>query len=572
MQQDLMNLLIRTARGDAPADLLMRNARLVNVFSGAVQSTNIAVARGHVVGFGDYHAEREVDLNGRYAAPGFIDAHVHIESAMVNPAQFARAVLPRGTTAVVADPHEIANVLGADGIAYMLSASENQPLRFYFTLSSCVPATHMETAGARLSAADLMPLMAYPRMVALAEMMNYPGVIFEDEQVLAKITAMRALGKPLDGHAPGLTGKQLNAYLAAGIGSDHECTTLAEAREKLAAGMRVMVRQGTAARNLDELLPLVNAGTAGRMMWCTDDRHPHELLAEGHLDGMVRRAVGKGVDPVTAIRMATLNPAEYFHLNTLGALGPGRCADLVIMDDLDNPVVRQVYVGGQLVAEDGHILPEVSFPTGGAAVGAMQVPLEKLDFKVPARTGRMRVIQAAAGRITTGELQTAPLVRQGLAVSDVGRDLLKLVVVERHQGSGAAGVAFIQGFGLKKGALASSVAHDSHNIIAVGTSDADLLQAVRTLVSRGGGLTAVADGQELATVPLPIAGLMSDQPVEVVRDQLDRVTSAARDMGASLPDPFMTLSFMALPVIPDLKLTDQGLVDVKRFEKVPLFL
>ena len=571
MADTLSKLLIRTARGDAPADLLLHNARLVNVFTGRVEETDIAVAHGHVVGFGHYGARKRIDVQGRYVAPGFIDAHVHIESAMVSPPQFARAVLPHGTTSVVADPHEIANVLGIAGIEYMLSASADLPFSVFFTLSSCVPATQMESSGARLSAADLKPLMSHPRMAGLAEMMNFPGVIFEDDDVLDKIDGMRALGKPVDGHAPGLTGKQLYAYLAAGIASDHECTTLDEAREKLAAGMHVMVREGTGARNLDALLPLVDTHTSHRMMWCTDDRHPHDLLAQGHVDSMVRRAVQKGLDPITAIRMATLNPAEYFRLDTVGALSPGRRADLVVMDDLDDPVVRQVFVAGRLAAEDGQLLPDVPFPAAGAAPNAMRVALDDVDFSVPARSGRMRVIQVEPGQITTRAATMEPLVRDGLAVSDVKRDLLKLVVVERHNGTGAVGAGFIRGFGLQKGALASTVAHDSHNIVAVGVSDDDLKLAIRTLVDMGGGLAAVADGQVSATVPLPIAGLMSDQPVEAVRDQLDRLLEAVRSMGALLPDPFMTLSFMALPVIPALKLTDQGLVDVERFEIVPLF-
>ncbi|AMV71124.1 adenine deaminase [Desulfuromonas carbonis] len=563
--------LIRVARGEAPADLLLRNARLVNVFTGRIESTDVALAGGRVAGFGDYRAERVLDLRGRYLAPGFIDAHVHLESAMVSPAQFARAVLPHGTTAVVADPHEIANVLGLSGLDYMFAASADQPFSFYFTLSSCVPATHMETSGARLSAADLAPLMKDPRVVGLAEVMNFPGVIAADPEVLAKIAGMRALGKAVDGHAPGLGGKALCAYLAAGIGSDHECSTLAEAREKLAAGMHIMVREGTAARNLDALLPLVDAQTAQRMMWCSDDRHPQDLLAEGHIDSILRRAVAQGLDPVTAIRMATLTPAEYFRLPGLGGVAPGRRADLVVLDDLARPTVRQVFVAGQLVAEEGELVAGLSFPATPKAPTSMRVPLDRLDFRLPAAGERLRVIEASPEQLTTGAGSATPCVRNGLAVADPARDLLKLVVVERHRGSGATGITFIRGFGLKRGALASTVAHDSHNIVAVGTSDAELLLAVKSLVAGGGGMVAVAAGEVLARVDLPIAGLMTDQPVEVVRDRFQALVAAARTLGATLPDPFMTLGFMALPVIPSLKLTDQGLVDVERFEIVSPF-
>jgi adenine deaminase len=564
--------LIQAARGDQPADLLFCNARLVNVYLGEIQETDFAVAEGYIIGFGSYEARRRVDLKGRVVAPGFIDAHVHVESSMVSPIQYARAVLPCGTTAVAADPHEIANVLGRAGIDYMLSGSEGLPVHFFFTLPSCVPATAMETSGAAMGSADLLPLMDHPRIRALGEMMNFPGVIHEDPEVLAKLEAIRAHGKPADGHGPGLSAKSLNAYLIPGIASDHECTSVDEAREKLAAGMHIMVRQGSGARNLQDLVPLINTRTARRMMWSTDDRHPHDLLAEGHIDGLVRQAVGLGVDPILAIQMATLNPALYFHLEEIGALAPGKRADFVVFDDLHHPVMHQVYVAGRLHAEAGRLVEAIQGPAEGLPPATMHVPLDKLDFQVPARGARLRVIKVIPGQIITEADTADAVVRDGLAVSHVPDDLLKMVVVERHHGSGSTGVGFIRGFGLRKGALAASVAHDSHNIVAVGVGDHDLRQAVECLVQMGGGLTAVADGKVLARVPLPIAGLMSDQPVEQVRDRLDQLLSAAHGLGSPLEDPFMTLSFMALPVIPALKLTDKGLVDVARFEIVPLFI
>jgi adenine deaminase len=490
---------------------------------------------------------------------------------MVAPAEFARAVLPRGTTALVADPHEIANVLGTAGLDYMLNAAGHLPMEIYYSLPSCVPATAMETAGAKLSATDLRPYLRHPRIAALAEMMNFPGVIHADPEVLAKLSGMRSAGKRLDGHSPGLSGKALSAYLTPGIASDHECATAAEAAEKLAAGMHIMVRQGTGARNLADLLPLINDRTERRMMWCTDDRHPHDLLAEGHIDSMVRQAIHGGLDPITAIRMATLNPAEYFRLDHIGAAAPGRRADLTIFDDLNDPVVRQVYVGGRVAAEAGRLTVQIPATAKSSAPEAMRVPLEQLDLRIPAQSGRLRVIEVVPGQIVTRAVLTEARVENGEAIADTSRDLLKLAVVERYSGAGATGLGFVKGFGLKHGALASSVAHDSHNIIAVGATDADLLPAIRRVVEMGGGLSAVADGRVQAELPLPIAGLMSDQPVAAVRDGLDILIAAARRMGSTLPDPFMTLSFLALPVIPALKLTDKGLVDVNRFEWVSLF-
>lgn len=563
---------LQAARGDRPADVLIRNARVVNVFTGDVVDSPVAVADGYVVGLGAYDAEETVDLNGRYLAPGFIDAHVHIESAMVGPAEFARAVLPHGTTAVVADPHEIANVLGAVGIEFMLAAGRDAMLTFFFSLPSCVPATDMETSGAALDAAALEPFMTHERIVALAEMMNFPGVIYGDPDVLAKLDIARKRGKPLDGHSPGLTGRQLNAYLLPGIASDHECTTIAEAREKLAAGMYIMIREGTAARNLDELLPLINARNARRLMWCTDDRHPHDLLTEGSVGSMVRRAVRAGVDPVCAVQMATLNPADYFRLHEVGAIAPGRRADMVVIEDLSDPVVHQVFCGGKLAAEAGRMVmtsPEVETEDPPAS---MHVPLDRLDFTVTARGRRIRVIETVTDQIITrGAIEDACVV-DGKAVSDPARDLSKIAVVERHHGTGRTGVGFIRGFGLRRGALASTVAHDSHNIVAVGLHDDDLKASVSALVEMGGGLVAVDGGRVIAALALPIAGLMSDRPMAQVCTGLDELLAAARRLGTGLTDPFMTLSFMALPVIPSLKMTDKGLVDVEKFELVPLFV
>jgi adenine deaminase len=563
--------LIQAALGDRPADLRLCNARLINVYLGAVEPKDIVIADGVIVGFGNSPARENIDLRGSFVAPGFIDSHVHLESSMLAPSEFARAVLPCGTTTVVVDPHEIANVLGTVGIDYMLQATENLPLGVWFSLPSCVPASSLETAGAALDAGDMGPYLGHPRVVALAEMMDFHGVIHQDAKVLAKIEAARKAGKRLDGHAPGLSGRMLHAYIVSGIGSDHECTTIAEAREKMAAGMVIMVRQGSAARNMDALLPLADTLTSRRMMWCSDDCHPNDLLAGGHIDNLVRRAIGGGMDPMVAIQMATLNPAEYFRLDHLGGVAPGKRADLVIFDDLNRPVARQVYAAGRLVAEQGAMLSGMPHETPFSAPPAMKVPLDALDFKVPAQGRVLRVIEVVPDQIVTHAAVMDAAIAEGMAVSDAARDLLKIAVVERHRYTGQTGIGFIRGFGLKQGALASSVAHDAHNIVAVGVSDEDIRRAVETVVKLGGGLAAVAQGRIQAALPLPIAGLMSDQPAVVVRQRLDELLAAARRMGSNLPDPFMTLSFMALPVVPALKITDHGLVDVTAAKVVPLF-
>jgi adenine deaminase len=563
---------IQVARGRRPCDLLLTDARIVDVFSGNVFPGSLAIAAGRIAGFGDTPAHRRVSLGGRFVAPGFIDPHVHIESAMTCVGEFARAVAARGTTTVVADPHEIANVLGTVGIRYMLASAEGQPINVFYTLPSCVPATGLETAGAELTAADMAGFFDHPRIVALGEMMNFPGVLGGDPGVLAKLAAARRSGKPVDGHAPGLSGLDLAAYAAAGITSDHECTSAAEAREKLAAGMYVMIRQGTAARNLKDLLPIVTEGACRRLMWCTDDRHPHDLLHEGHIDAILREAIGAGVDPVTAIRMATLTPAERFGLNDLGALAPGRQADFVVFSDLKSPSAEEVYCRGVLVARNGSMVPGLAPPPPPSAPPSMRVGTADLDFSVRCTGRRVRVIEVVADQIFTRQTVAAAPLAAGVFASDPARDLLKIAVIERHRGSGRVGLGVIRGIGLKNGALASSVAHDSHNIIVVGTTDADMRAAAEAVAAMGGGLVAAAGGRVLSSLPLPVAGLMSEEPLPVVSAAVDRLIRAAGDLGSALKDPFMTLSFMALPVIPELKITDRGLVDVNRFEHVPLFL
>ncbi len=563
--------LIHVARGDAPADLLLKNARVVNVFSGEIEETGVAIAHSRVVGLGnDYPAQRVVDLGGKYIAPGLIDAHVHIESAMVPPYEFARAVVPHGTTSVIIDPHEIANVLGVAGIEYMLEASKYTPFSVFVMVPSCVPATHLETNGGILRWSDLIPFKNDPWVIGLGEMMNYPGVLFRDQEVLDKLRAF--FNRRIDGHAPGLTGRDLEAYVAAGIASDHECTTVEEAREKIRLGMRVMIREASNARNLQALLPVVNAKNARRILFVTDDRFPADLIDEGHIDNIVRTAIREGLDPITAIQIATLNAAEYFNLHDRGAISPGRRADLIIFDNFEKFTIEQVYRGGKLVARDGRVLPQEIPPRHLPIRNSMNINWSKVDVRLPTNGHKkIRVIGMIPDQITTTQsIEDAPI-KNGFAVSDPARDLLKVAVIERHQATGNVGIGFVRGLKLQRGAIGSSVAHDSHNVIVAGTNDDDLMTAARAIAAMQGGLVAVEDGQVLARVPLPIAGLMSDQPIERVREQLDRLVEMTRDLGSDLHAPFMALAFLALPVIPELKLTDRGLVDVNKFDFVSVF-
>jgi adenine deaminase len=560
------------ARGDKPADLVLRNGRVINVFTGEIVETDVAIAGDTIVGVGpDYEGREEMDLGGRYVCPGLIDAHVHVESSMVTPPQFARAVVPRGTTTVVADPHEIANVAGAGGIRYVLAVSEGLPLTVYVNLPSCVPATHMGTAGAALSADDLLALADLPRVIGLAEFMNVPGAVLGLPGALEKLVAFQ--GHVIDGHAPGITGKWLQAYVGAGPGSDHECTTADEMLEKLRAGMVVFVRESTAAKNLRALLPAVTLYNSRRCAFATDDRHPADLLDEGHLDHLIRLAVAEGLDPVTALQMATLNAAEWFRLCDRGAVAPGRRADLVVFSNLKDFRAGMVFAGGVLVARDGNPVGDWPMPVVDDANvrNTVHVEWERLSFAIPARGERVRVIGIVPDQVVTEHLVEPAKVVDGLAVTDPERGLLKLAVIERHKRTGRVGLGFVRGLGLQRGALAGSVGHDAHNLIVAGCDDTSMMAAARAVGDLGGGLVAAAGEKVLAAVPLPIAGLMSDRPVEAVRDQMERLVEAARGLGSALHDPFMALGFLALEVIPALKLTDQGLVDVDKFDFVPLF-
>ena len=566
----LLEELIQVARGEIEVDLLLKDARVVNVYSGDIHPADVAIHHTRVVGLGDYRARRVIDLRGQYLCPGFIDGHIHLESSMLRVSEFARVVVPQGTTTVVCDPHEIANVLGLDGIRYILESAKYNPLSVYVMLPSCVPATDMETAGSKLSAEDLSAMLRSDWVLGLAEVMNYPGVIFRDWQVLQKIK--EATGKPIDGHAPGLTGRDLNAYVAAGIGSDHECTTAGEAREKLQLGMHIMIREGTTARDLENLLPVITPSNASNCMFVTDDRHLPDLLHEGHMNFVIRKAISLGLNPITAIQMATINTARYFGLKDRGGIGPGMRADLVVLDNLQDFSVKMVFRGGQLAAQDGALLPQTHMPKEVPLRSSMNINWQGTgDLRLPAVGKRAKVIGLIPNQIVTDNLLEEVKIKDGLAVSDVERDILKIAVIERHLASGNVGQGFVKGFQLRRGALGSSVAHDSHNLMVIGTNDEDMLATAHEVERMRGGLAVVEGGRVLASLPLPIAGLMSDRPFEEVNAHLEVLLDAAHELGSPLHDPFMAMSFLALPVIPSLKITDKGLVDVTQFKLVPLF-
>ena len=565
--------LIDVAAGRRPADLVLRGGNVVNVLSHEVYLADVAIAGDVIAGVGRYQAEEVVDVTGQYLCPGFIDAHVHIESSMLSVPEFAKVVVVHGTTAVVADPHEIANVTGLEGIRYILSTSKYCPVQVYIMLSSCVPASHLESAGAELDAVDLLPLFSDPWVLGLGEVMNYVGVVAGDEDVIDKLKIARP--GVIDGHAPGLSGRELSAYAAAGIGSDHECTTAAQAHERLRLGMHVMIREGSQARNLDALLPLVTAENADRFMFVTDDKDVTDLLDEGQIDCMVRRAIAGGLPPTRAIRMASYNAARYFGMEKVGAIAPGYRASVAVLEDLETCRISRVYQGGRLVAADGACV-ELPTPRKHPAVLRSTINihwLEEEHFAVRSSedgSAKVHVIELIEDQINTLRTIEELSVANGRVECDPSRDLLKLAVVERHHASGNVGLGFVRGFSLTEGAMASSVAHDAHNLVVVGTNDADIYAAAVHLVRMRGGLCVVRGGQVMADVPLPIAGLMSDVPAQELSAGLDALHQAARDIGGTLRRPFMALSFLTLSVIGALKLTDQGLVDVERFQTIDL--
>ena len=566
---------IQIARGAVPADLVLHNVQLVNVCSGECYPADVAVAHGRVVAVSapgeGYRGHEERDLEGRWLAPGLIDGHMHIESTMLVLSEFARIVTPRGVTVVVLDPHEFANVMGVTGIRYVLESGHDLPLTAYVTLSSCVPASSYESPYRVLMAEDLLPLLEDEHVLGLAEMMDVPGVLEGDEQVLAKIVATQCRGLVVDGHAPGLTGRDLCAYATAGVMSDHECTTIEEARQRIRLGMWLMIREGSAARNMDTLLPLVKELHPPRVFFVTDDRDPQDLMTRGHIDSMVRRAIELGLDPVEAVRLASYNTAQYFRLYDRGAIAPNFVADLVVLDDLKLFKVESVYKEGKLVAQDGRLLVDAPTVTFTGVTGTVHIGnIDENDLRIPGKPGLIEVIGIEPGQITTRHLREEASVRDGEIVADPDRDLLKLVVIERHHATGNVGLGIVKGFGLRKGALASSVAHDAHNLVIAGVNDDDILQAARVLEEMGGGFACVVDGEVRGKVPLPYGGLVSPLPATELVQQLHALDMTAAELGCTLEHPCMTLSFLSLSVIPSLKLTDQGLIDVESFRLVSL--
>jgi adenine deaminase len=548
------------ARGEKPAELLFKNAKLVNVLSGEIYPANVAVDDGRVVGIGDYEAKTVVDLKGAYLAPSLIDGHFHVESSMVTAPEFVRAVVPHGTGAVVIDPHEYANVLGLDGIRYVLESSKGLPVDFFIMLPSCVPATPFESAGARLTADDLKLMIADERIAGVAELMNYPGVYLGDDKELEKIQAGK--GKNIDGHAPGLTGRNLNAYVLAGVRSDHESTELLEAQEKLRLGLHLLLREGSTERNLATLIPLINPSNAVNCSFATDDKLAGDLVSEGHIDHCVRKAIQMGMSAVTALQIATINTARHYRLRNFGAIAPRFWADFIVFDDPKNFSVRQTWKKGVLVAENGKYLAPEPAPVPQPRSTMNLRYRAPGDFQVRAsNAARIRVIEIVPNQIVTREILQRPRIENGEIVADTGRDCLKLIVIERHRSTGNVGVGFVRGFQLKSGALGSTVAHDAHNVVVVGTNDSDITLAVRELEAMSGGQVAIKDGKVAARLPLPIAGLVSPDSLPAVIRSIDGLNAAAREMGCPLAAPFMTLSFLSLSPIPELKLTDQGLID-----------
>ena len=550
--------IIAAAAGREPADLVLKNATFVNVFSNELSNMDIAVTEGLIVGMGSYQGREEVDCTGRIVLPGFLDAHIHLESSLVSPTEFVKAVLPHGTTTVVTDPHEIANVMGTDGIEYMLQATENLPVDVRFMLPSCVPATPLDESGAILDYRAIDSFYDHPRVQGLAEMMNFVGAINGDEQTVEKIVAAQAHHKKIDGHAPDLQGNDLNAYIAAGVYSDHECHDLKDALAKLERGQYIMIREGTAARNLDALMPLLSSQYADRCMFCTDDKHPNDLLEKGHIDYIIKRAISLGADPITAVKVACHNAARYFLLNNRGGISPGYLADFVIIDNFRSFNIEQVYKKGVLMVDHGQVrdfpAPEIEPYLVERAHKTFHVAsLTAEDFAEKRPRG---IIGMVDGEITTVDAGYSDRI-------DVDYDVLKIAVVERHKNTHHIGIGYIQGYGLKSGAVATSISHDSHNIIVVGTNEANMAAAVNRVVELNGGIVVWDQGRPAAEVPLAIAGIMSDEPLVTVNEKLEQAKNVAHSLGVNPGiDPFMTLSFMALPVIPSLRITTRGVFDV----------
>ena len=563
---------IFAARGEIPADLVLKKGKVVNGFSGTIHEDDVAVFDGFIVGIGpDYHGKEEIDVKGKWITPGLIDGHIHVESSMLLPSRLAAALLPHGTTTIISDPHEIANVMGIEGIRLLIEDSRSIPFDIFFMAPSCVPATRLETSGAQLGPSELKRLRKEPKILGLAEMMNYPGVLMGLPEVLEKLILFQ--DKIIDGHSPALSGKDLQAYLTAGMRSDHETSARVEGAEKLRSGMMMMIREGTSTKNLGDLLPLVTGANSRRFCFVADDLHPLDIRERGHLDFMVRKAIELGLDPVTAVQLATLNPAEYFGLKERGAVAPGYRADLVVLRDLERFEVERVFKDGISVVEAGQ-LKALSHDEGPPLeIKPLNIPpIGPEKLRIREKELKARIIEVIEGQALTGVGFERVRSEKGWVISDIEADILKIAVVERHRGSGRVGLGLVRGIGLKTGAIATSVAHDSHNVIATGVDDRDILKAVHEVAGMGGGMTVVNRDQVLARVPLELAGLISREPIDRLLPQLEGLMRATESLGCTLRDPFMHLSFLSLAVIPELKLTDMGLVDVNLSALVDLFV
>ncbi len=563
--------IINVARGLEKADLVIKNANIVNVLSEEIHKGDIAIADGIIAGIADnYSGEKEIDINGAYVTPSFIDGHVHLESSMMLPSEFAKIVVPAGTTTVIIDPHEISNVLGLHGISFMHEAVKDLPLNVYTMLPSCVPATPFETSGFDLNSYDLSLLIDKPWVLGIAEMMNFPGVLNQDKNVMAKLELARSKGKRIDGHAPYLCGKDLCAYISSGVMSDHECTNPEEAKEKLRLGMYIMIREGSAAKDLDALIPLLKTSNTRKVIFVTDDRHPTDL--KEHINGMVRRTVEAGVNPIKAVQIASLNTAEYFGLTDLGAIAPGYKADLLVLPDLKSFKPDIVMKDGKIIAENGKALFTPKSSDELFMRGSVNVKwITRDDFKIEAKSNRVKALEVIPHQLITKSVVSEVKVVDGNAVSNIDTDTLKICVIERHRATGNIGKGFVKGFNLKSGAIASTVAHDSHNMIVIGTNDSDMYEAAVALIKCQGGKVVVKDGEILAKLPLPIAGLMSDKDYDYVLDKCKELNQAAHSIGCTLEDPFMTMGFLSLPVIPELKVTDKGVFDTNKFDFTNIF-
>ena len=565
---------IRQAKGEEPADLVLKNCSVVDVLTKEIRAADIAICGDTIAGVGDYTGVQEIDINGAYVAPGFIEGHIHIESSMLCPRKFAETVVKHGTTTVVCDPHEIANVAGIDGIDYFIEDSAVAPISIYCMAPSCVPATHLENTGAVLGDEEVEQLLGRPEVIGLAEMMNFPGVLMQDDGVLSKLHVSQQRNVPIDGHSPGLSGKELQAYIGAGIRSDHECVTAAEATEKVRAGMYVFIREGSTAKNLQDLLPAVTEANANRFLLVTDDCHPEELLQHGHLNRILRKAIQLGLDPITAIQMVTINASTYFGFKDIGVIAPGYTADLVVFDDLQSMKIQHVLTKGKRYTPQ-HTVTHQNVDErepNQRVFQSVHITPEALSFAIQAEGEKAWCITLNQDSLVTGMKVVNVKINEGMAVSDPDRDILKVAVIERHRNTGNIGQGFVQGIGLQAGALASTVGHDSHNILVVGVDDDDMRLAVETIAEQQGGLAVVLAGEVIASLTLEVAGLMSESDVEEVAAKFNTVLAGAKRLGTTLDDPFMVMSFLALPVIPHLKLTDMGLVNVDSFSHIPLWV